>query len=118
MVDPARGAGRAGGDANSPVHVHDAQGILIGDYGRQSNFFTYVGPPGPGSPMSHARAAFTGQVESPYRGLFAFAERDASFFFGQDAAADEVLGRLRARVDAPALLVVSGVSGAGKSSLL
>ena len=124
MVDPAQDAGQADEDGESPVHVHDAQGILIGDNGRQSNYFTYVGPRDSGSPERYARAAFTGEVESPYRGLMAFWERDAPFFFGQDAAADEVLGRLRALAgapalpDAPAFLVVSGVSGAGKSSLL
>ena len=97
---------------------------MIGRNGRQSNYFTYVGPRDSGSPERHARAAFTGEVESPYRGLMAFGNRDAPFFFGQDAAADEVLGRLRALAsapalpDAPAFLVVSGVSGAGKSSLL
>jgi WD40 repeat protein len=118
VTEPPRDAGQASKDAEPPVHVHDAQGILIGDNSRQSNFFTYVGPPGAGGPERRARPAFTSEVESPYRGLMAFGERDSPFFFGQDAAADEVLDRLRARADAPALLVISGVSGAGKSSLL
>ena len=124
MVDPPQDGGQADEDGEFPVHVHDAQGILIGDNGRQSNYFTYVGPRDSGSPERRARPVFTGEVESPYRGLIAFGERDAPFFFGQDAAADEVLGRLRALAgapalpDAPAFLVVSGVSGAGKSSLL
>ena len=62
--------------------------------------------------------AFSGEVESPYQGLFAFGEQDAAFFFGREAAAAEILGRLSGLVDGPALLVVSGASGAGKSSLL
>jgi WD40 repeat protein len=118
VIDPPQDAGQADMDADSPVSVHDAQGILIGDNGRQSNYFTYVGPRGAVSAARHARTDFTGKVESPYQGLFAFGEQDAPFFFGQDAAADEVLSRLRVRAEIPALLVVSGVSGAGKSSLL
>jgi WD40 repeat protein len=118
VSDPPQNAGQAGGDAEFPVHIHDAQGILIGRDARQANYFTYVGQRGADRPAGRARGAFTGEVESPYQGLFSFGERDAPFFFGQDASADEVLSRLRARAEAPALLVVSGVSGAGKSSLL
>ena len=55
---------------------------------------------------------------SPYRGLAAFEEQHAAFFFGRDTAAAEVLDRMSRRLDGAGLLVVSGVSGAGKSSLL
>jgi DNA-binding SARP family transcriptional activator len=65
---------------------------------------------------------------SPYRGLAAFTERDAPLFFGRETATAEVVARLAARLDTAAgdggardgggLVVVSGVSGAGKSSLL
>ena len=57
-------------------------------------------------------------VDSPYRGLNAFEERDAPFFFGREAAATQVLARMSRQIDGSGLLVVSGVSGAGKSSLL
>jgi WD domain, G-beta repeat len=57
-------------------------------------------------------------IDSPYRGLGAFEERDAAFFFGREAAARDVLERMSRCVGGPSLLVVSGVSGAGKSSLL
>jgi WD40 repeat protein len=60
----------------------------------------------------------SGVVDSPYRGLSAFEEQDAAFFFGREAAATEVLERMSRHVQGTGLLVVSGVSGAGKSSLL
>ncbi|MGO9783724.1 MAG: hypothetical protein ACLPQY_28800 [Streptosporangiaceae bacterium] len=59
-----------------------------------------------------------GKVDSPYRGLRAFEEQDAPFFFGREAATTDVLTRMSRCVDRTGLLVVSGVSGAGKSSLL
>src|SRR5260370_16638136 len=60
-------------------------------------------------------AAVTG---SPYRGLSVFGERDAAFFFGREAATGQVLERMSRHLAGAGLLVVSGVSGAGKSSLL
>jgi transcriptional regulator with XRE-family HTH domain len=55
---------------------------------------------------------------SPYRGLAAFEEQHTAYFFGRDTAADEVLDRMSRRLGGAGWLVVSGVSGAGKSSLL
>ena len=55
---------------------------------------------------------------SPYRGLAAFEEHDAALFFGREAAAAQVLERISRQAAGAGLLVVSGVSGAGKSSLL
>ena len=57
-------------------------------------------------------------IDSPYRGLAAFEEQDAAFFFGREAATAQVLDRMSRHVAGTGLLVVSGVSGAGKSSLL
>ncbi len=57
-------------------------------------------------------------IDSPYRGLRAFEEKDAAFFFGREAAATRVLERMSRHLEGTGLLVVSGVSGAGKSSLL
>jgi hypothetical protein len=48
--------------------------------------------------------------------LNAFDERDAAFFFGREAATTAVLARLSRKLDGSGLLVISGVSGAGKSS--
>ena len=55
---------------------------------------------------------------SPYRGLAVFGEQDAAFFFGREAATAQVLERMSRHLAGTGLLVVSGVSGAGKSSLL
>ena len=60
----------------------------------------------------------SGAIDSPYRGLNAFDERDAAFFFGREAATTAFLDRMSQQLDGSGLLVVSGVSGAGKSSLL
>ena len=55
---------------------------------------------------------------SPYCGLAAFEEQDAAFFFGREAATTQVLERMSLHLAGTGLLMVSGVSGAGKSSLL
>ena len=68
--------------------------------------------------MAPPLARVSGVIDSPYRGLSAFEERDAAFFFGREAAATQVLERMSRQLDGAGLLVVSGVSGAGKSSLL
>jgi serine/threonine protein kinase/formylglycine-generating enzyme required for sulfatase activity len=69
---------------------------------------------------AHALAEATSNIaaspttESPFRGLSAFEEVDAQFFFGRDAEIDSFLERLRHE---PCLPIV-GPSGAGKSSFL
>jgi transcriptional regulator with XRE-family HTH domain len=55
---------------------------------------------------------------SPYRGLSVYGEQDAGWFFGREAAAAAVLDRMSRLLVGTGLLVVSGASGAGKSSLL
>src|SRR5215469_7322102 len=57
-------------------------------------------------------------TSSPYRGLAAFGEQDAGWFFGREAATIQVLERMSRLLAGVGLLVVSGASGAGKSSLL
>jgi hypothetical protein len=99
------------------VDARHAHGVIIGDHGRQTNYIYQV-LPGLGGAAGGARLTVRGNVESPYQGLLAFGEDDAGLFFGRDRAADEVLERLAGMAQGPALLVVSGVSGAGKSSLL
>ena len=49
----------------------------------------------------------------PYRGLLAFTEADADFFFGRDELIVELMERLRS---SPKVLAVIGSSGSGKSS--
>jgi transcriptional regulator with XRE-family HTH domain len=55
---------------------------------------------------------------SPYRGLAAFGEQDAALFFGREAATGQVLEQMSRQLAGAGLLMLSGVSGAGKSSLL
>jgi len=57
-------------------------------------------------------------IDSPYRGLKAFEEQDAAFFFGREAATTALLERMSWQLEGKNLLLVSGVSGVGKSSLL
>jgi transcriptional regulator with XRE-family HTH domain len=59
-----------------------------------------------------------GVIDSPYRGLAAFEEQDAVFFFGRETATAQVVERLSRLLTGTRLLAVSGASGAGKSSLL
>ena len=116
-------------DGASPVHVQagaggtysvDARGgmgVQVGDGNTQINYaynrLTWtdgVAPP----PL----VSVSGVIDSPYRGLSAFEEQDAAFFFGREKAATQLLERMSRLSAGPGLLVVSGVSGAGKSSLL
>jgi conflict system STAND superfamily ATPase len=76
-------------------------------------------------PAAEVLAAAGGAVPRPgavtgsqYRGLAAFEEQDAGWFFGREAAAIALLHRMSRLLAGTGLLVVSGASGAGKSSLL
>ncbi|XXX78723.1 CHAT domain-containing protein [Sorangium sp. So ce134] len=62
-------------------------------------------------------------VRRPYRGLLAFQEEHARYFFGREAEVDEALHDLSALVAAkdaakPRFLLCTGASGTGKSSLV
>src|SRR6516165_9396683 len=54
----------------------------------------------------------------PYRGLLLFDETDAEVFCGRERLAAELAVQLAARATRGGLVVVTGASGAGKSSLL
>jgi hypothetical protein len=103
----------------SAVYRVDARGVeavLVGDQGIQINYIyqgTWTDGVAP-APL----VTVSGAITSPYRGLNAFEQRDVGLFFGRESAAAEVLERMSRCLDGPGLLVVSGVSGAGKSSLL
>src|SRR5262245_9936927 len=79
---------------------------------------------GKASPAAALAAAANGEARqlglagSPYQGLSVFEEQDAALFFGRDAATTQVLERMSRLLAGVGLLVVSGASGAGKSSLL
>jgi AAA ATPase domain/Helix-turn-helix domain/WD domain, G-beta repeat len=57
-------------------------------------------------------------VGMPYRGLEAFEPEDAAWFFGRERLTAELVEQLIGRHQRGGLLVVIGVSGSGKSSLL
>src|ERR1035438_153658 len=54
----------------------------------------------------------------PYRGLQPFDEADAEVFYGRERLTAELVGRLAGQRAGTGILVVTGASGAGKSSLL
>ena len=56
--------------------------------------------------------------DCPYRGLLPFGESDAEVFYGRERLAAELAAKLAARAAGGGLVVVTGASGAGKSSLL
>lgn len=66
-----------------------------------------------GALLGHGPAR-TSDTQSPFRGLLAFTERHADFFFGRDAEVEAFLEALRET----SVLPVVGLSGAGKSSFV
>lgn len=55
---------------------------------------------------------------SPYRGLSSFGQEEAEVFYGRERLTTQLVESLAGRLDRAGVLVVSGASGAGKSSLL
>jgi WD40 repeat protein len=107
-----------GGSAQDPGE-HEGEDLLAqrvsagGDaYVAGRDMHVHLLPGGDGRLL--AAAGLPDDLESPYKGLDAFRVKDAGLFFGRDREAEDILGRLAA----DGLLIVSGVSGAGKSSLL
>jgi WD40 repeat protein len=108
---PAGAGGRYSVDAPGGLGVQVGEGNtqIIYSYNRLT-WTDGVAPP----PL----VSVSGVVDSPYRGLGAFEEQDAAFFFGREAVTAQLLQRMSRSLAGAGLLVVSGVSGAGKSSLL
>ncbi len=59
-------------------------------------------------------ASVTQSAQCPYKGLAAYQPEDAQFFFGRDDLIDELVRRIQSN----SVLIVSGSSGSGKSSLV
>ena len=60
----------------------------------------------------------TGAKQCPYRGLMPFSEADAEVFYGREQLTAALAGTLATRLEHGGPVVVTGASGAGKSSLL
>ncbi|GAA0382696.1 hypothetical protein Acor_57520 [Acrocarpospora corrugata] len=56
--------------------------------------------------------------DCPYRGLWPFEEDHAEIFYGRERLTAELVGRCAEAVTGSGMVVVTGASGAGKSSLL
>ncbi|WP_024936666.1 PD40 domain-containing protein [Actinomadura welshii] len=69
----------------------------------------------PGRPPESGAAWSDG---CPYRGLVAFSEADAGVFYGREVLTAQLVARLAQRLTSAGPLIVTGASGAGKSSLL
>ena len=54
----------------------------------------------------------------PYRGLLPFDEAHAEVFYGRERLTAELVGKVAGRLTGTGLVVVTGASGAGKSSLV
>ena len=120
-ADPGAGGPPVGeqpdGGGGHRVDARGAMGVQVGEGSTQINYY-YAERTWADGVAAPPLADVSGAIDSPYRGLSAFEERDAAFFFGREAAATQVLDRMSRQLDRTGLLVVSGVSGAGKSSLL
>jgi WD40 repeat protein len=99
------------------VEVRDSSGVVVGDGNTQINY-TYNALAVTGGVAPPPLVSVLGVVESPYRGLNPFEDGEEAFFFGRDAAATEILTRMTGKLIAAGFVMVSGESGAGKSSLL
>jgi hypothetical protein len=89
-------------DDRGGLDARGAQGVQLGDGNTQHNYYDVN----------------VSEISSPYRGLRAFTDRDEKIYFGRDEAVSTVLELMSRQLGSSGLLVVSGVSGCGKSSLL
>ena len=108
---------QAGGEGAYSVDARGGMGVQVGE-GNTQIIYTYNRLTWTDGVAQPPLVSVSGVIDSPYRGLGAFEEQDAAFFFGREAATTELLERMSRQLQAGGLLVVSGVSGAGKSSLL
>jgi hypothetical protein len=98
------------------VDLRGAVAAVVGDHATQVNVF-YNGTYTDGV-AAQPLISGQGTIASPYRGLNAFEEQDSDLFFGREDAVAEALDLMSVRLQRWGTLVVSGVSGAGKSSLV
>ena len=108
---------QTGAGGGYSVDARGGLGVQVGDRNIQINY-AYNGLTLTDGVAPPPLVSVSGVIDSPYRGLGAFEEQDAPFFFGREEAATQLLERMPRLLEGQGLLVVSGVSGAGKSSLL
>ncbi|MFD8559683.1 AAA family ATPase [Streptosporangium canum] len=114
----AEPSGAPGGDGRRyVVDARTATGVQIGE-GNTQIIYSYGHLTWSDTAAVPPLVDVRGAVDSPYRGLNAFQERDAAYFFGREQVTGQLMTRLSRQAAAGGLLMVSGVSGAGKSSLL
>jgi type II secretory pathway predicted ATPase ExeA len=70
------------------------------------------------APISQDEKKILTGIPNPYKGLAAFDEADAPFFFGREALVERLLNRLGEDHKYARFLAVVGPSGSGKSSLV
>jgi DNA-binding SARP family transcriptional activator len=70
------------------------------------------------APLSPDEKTILTGIANPYKGLAAFDEADAPFFFGREALVERLLNRLGEDHEYARFLAVVGPSGSGKSSLV
>ncbi|MCZ7543276.1 MAG: TIR domain-containing protein [Anaerolineae bacterium] len=72
------------------------------------------------TPLRAVEDAEPRDIPSPFKGLEAFQEADAPYFFGRDKLIDSLVERLRAQPGQPPnrFLTLIGASGSGKSSVV
>ncbi len=120
--DPDAGAAadgaQAGPDAKYTVDAREASNVQVGQGNVQYIYSYGTGPTWTDRAAPPPLVGLSGQIDSPYRGLNFFEERDAAFFFGRESASAQILQRMSDSLAVAGLLVVSGASGVGKSSLL
>jgi WD40 repeat protein/class 3 adenylate cyclase len=69
-------------------------------------------------PLRTPDAVASRTARCPYRGLLPFDESDAKVFYGRERLAAELAVKLASRATGGGMVVVTGASGSGKSSLL
>ena len=97
------------------------QSLVVTAQLRQDLLRRLPSTPGPAHPADDEPAGqvgAAGRSAAPYPGLASFQATDARYFHGRETLVAELLGRLSEQLVGGPPLVVVGVSGVGKSSLL
>lgn len=98
--------------ADVPLYLADMQWCRIEQFDSPEDLDRLANAITSSNPLR--RAAATVAEETPYRGLAAFDEPDAKFFFGRERLTEEIVGKLRST----AFVAVVGPSGSGKTSVV